>query len=116
MQTWAAIESRRNVREFADRPRRARNLDRILEAAGRAPSARNWQPWDFITVSDRRQLGELAGVAGRLARGERARGDCGDRAGGARRPTARPSPDAASTAQSTTVRQRRPPGALVAHR
>ena len=62
MQTWAAIESRRNVRSLRTAPVAHENLDRILEAARRAPSARNWQPWDFITVSDRRQLGELAGV------------------------------------------------------
>jgi nitroreductase len=36
MQTWEAIESRRNVRSFADRPVPAADLDRILEA-GRRP-------------------------------------------------------------------------------
>ena len=62
MQTWEAIESRRNVRSFADRPVPAADLDRILEAGRRSPSSQNWQPWDFILVTDRSQLGELAKV------------------------------------------------------
>ncbi|MGP0048370.1 MAG: nitroreductase family protein [Solirubrobacteraceae bacterium] len=62
METWAAITSRRNVREFADRTISAEDLDRILEAGRRAPSSQNWQPWDFIAVTDRAQLSELAQV------------------------------------------------------
>jgi nitroreductase len=60
MQTWEAITSRRNVRSFAGRPVPAADLDQILEAGRRAPSSRNWQPWDFILVTDRDQLTELA--------------------------------------------------------
>jgi nitroreductase len=62
METWEAIRSRRNVREFADRPVAPDAVDRILEAGRLAPSARNWQPWDFIVVTDRDKLAELAGV------------------------------------------------------
>jgi nitroreductase len=62
METWEAIESRRNVRSFADRPIPAADLDRILEAGRRSPSSQNWQPWDFILVTDRGQLRELAKV------------------------------------------------------
>jgi nitroreductase len=62
MQTWEAIESRRNVRSFADRPIPAEDLDRILEAGRRSPSSQNWQPWDFILVTDREQLRALAKV------------------------------------------------------
>ena len=62
METWDAITSRRNVREFADRPISGEDLDRILEAGRRAPSSRNWQPWHLIAVTDRAQLTELAGV------------------------------------------------------
>jgi nitroreductase len=62
MQTWDAITSRRNVRSFADRPVPAADLDRILEAGRRSPSSQNWQPWDFILVTDRAQLRELARV------------------------------------------------------
>jgi nitroreductase len=63
MQTWEAITSRRNVRSFADRPIAPDDLDQILEAGRRAPSSQNWQPWDFILVTDPAQLSELARVA-----------------------------------------------------
>jgi nitroreductase len=62
METWDAITSRRNVREFADRPLSDDDQQRILEAGRRAPSSRNWQPWDFIAVTERDQLRELARV------------------------------------------------------
>jgi nitroreductase len=62
METWDAITSRRNVREFTERPLADADLDRILEAGRRAPSSRNWQPWDFVVVTDRVQLQELATV------------------------------------------------------
>jgi nitroreductase len=62
METWEAIRSRRNVRQFEDRPLPPEDLDQILEAGRRAPSSRNWQPWDFVVVTDRDQLGELAKV------------------------------------------------------
>ena len=62
MQTWEAIESRRNVRSFADRPIPAADVDQILEAGRRSPSSQNWQPWDFILVTDRQQLSDLARV------------------------------------------------------
>jgi nitroreductase len=64
MQTWEAIESRRNVRSFADRPVPAAELDQILEAGRRSPSSQNWQPWDFILVTDRQQLRDLLGFPG----------------------------------------------------
>ncbi len=62
METWDAITSRRNVRAFEDRPLADADLDRILEAGRRAPSSRNWQPWDFVVVTDREQLVELSKV------------------------------------------------------
>jgi nitroreductase len=62
METWDAITSRRNVREFEQQPIDDADLDRILEAGRRAPSARNSQPWDFVVVTDREQLRELSGV------------------------------------------------------
>ena len=62
MQTWDAITSRRNVRTFSAEPIAAGDLDRILEAGRRAPSSQNWQPWDFVVVTNRAQLRELAGV------------------------------------------------------
>jgi nitroreductase len=68
---WTAITSRRDVRQFDSRPISGADLDRILEAGRRSPSSNNWQPWDFIVVTDRQQLAELANVwrgAGHVAR------------------------------------------------
>jgi nitroreductase len=56
------MRARRNVRQFTELPVPDEALDRILEAGRRAPSAGNWQPWDFVLVTDRSQLGELAKV------------------------------------------------------
>jgi nitroreductase len=62
METWDAIRARRNVRQFSDQPISTDDLDRILEAGRLTPSSRNWQPWDFVVVTDRAQLAALAGV------------------------------------------------------
>jgi nitroreductase len=62
METWDAIRSRRNVRSYEDRPIDAPVLDRILEAGRRAPSSTNQQAWDFVVVTDRERLRELAKV------------------------------------------------------
>jgi nitroreductase len=62
METWDAIRARRNVRAYADEPIEPAALDRILEAARRTPSSRNWQPWDFVVVTEREHLRELATV------------------------------------------------------
>jgi len=62
VETWDALRARRNVRQFTDQPVPVEALDRILDAGRRAPSAGNWQPWDFVLVTDRSQLVELAKV------------------------------------------------------
>ena len=62
MQTWDAITARRNVRTFTGRSIPAADLDQILEAGRRSPSSQNWQPWDFVLITDRAQLSELSGV------------------------------------------------------
>ena len=62
METWDAIRARRNTRQLADRPVPAEDLDRILEAGRRAPSSRNWQPWDFVVVTEPARRAELSRV------------------------------------------------------
>jgi nitroreductase len=62
VETWDAIRSRRDVRQFEDRAIPAEHLDRILAAGRRSPSAGNGQPWDFVAVTERELLVELAGV------------------------------------------------------
>jgi nitroreductase len=62
METWDAIRARRNVRAYQDRPISEADLNQILEAGWRAPSASNRQKWDFIVTTDRAQLEELGKV------------------------------------------------------
>ncbi len=62
METWDAITARRNVRLYSDQPIGDADLDRILEAGRRSPSASNRQKWDFVVVTDRQQLTELGTV------------------------------------------------------
>jgi nitroreductase len=62
METWDALRARRNVRTFTVQPVEAHDLEQILEAGRRAPSAGNWQPWDFVVVTDRTELERLSGV------------------------------------------------------
>lgn len=77
METWDAIRARRNVRTYLPDPVSDADLDRIAEAAWRAPSASNRQEWNFIIVTDRDQLealsttwqgaGHVAGAAAAIA-------------------------------------------------
>jgi nitroreductase len=60
METWDAIRARRNVRQYTQQPIAREDLERICEAGRRAPSTRNWQPWNFVVVTEREQLIELA--------------------------------------------------------
>ena len=62
METWDAIRSRRNVRSYADEAIAPKDLDQILEAARRTPSAGNQQAWDFVVCTDREQLAQLVKV------------------------------------------------------
>jgi nitroreductase len=62
MQTWDAITARRNVRAFSAAAIPPADLSRILEAGRRSPSSQNWQPWDFVLVTERTQLRELSQV------------------------------------------------------
>ena len=55
-----AIRNRRSVRRFTRVPVPDELMDRILEAAQRAPSACNEQPWHFVLIEDRDVLDKLA--------------------------------------------------------
>ena len=62
METWDTVRARRNVRHYTDRSIAGEDLERVLDAGRRAPSASNWQPWNFVVVTDHAQLTELAKV------------------------------------------------------
>lgn len=46
-----AIERRRSIRAYQDRPVPRRILEEILRAGTLAPSSKNRQPWRFVVVN-----------------------------------------------------------------
>ena len=59
---FEVVRRQRGVRLYKPDPVSREDVDRILRAAVRAPSAANLQPWVFIVIRDRdvkRRLGEL---------------------------------------------------------
>lgn len=73
MDLFEAIEKRCSVRTYLSKPVAKEDLDKIIDAARRAPTGRNEQPWEFVIVTDmygRQRIAELTpygkhiGVAG----------------------------------------------------
>jgi nitroreductase len=56
MDTYLAIASRREVREYTDAPIPDDVVHRILDAGRLAGSSRNRQQWEFVVVSDKAAL------------------------------------------------------------
>ena len=57
------IQNRKSIRKFRpDRPVTPEQLDRMLEAAMLAPSACNTRPWEFIAITKRETLDEIARI------------------------------------------------------
>lgn len=54
------IETRRSIRKFSSRPVEKEKIDRLIEAALRAPSSRDFRPWRFIVVDDPALLKKLS--------------------------------------------------------
>jgi nitroreductase len=52
MDTFQAIQVRKSIRSYQDKPIPRETLERILEAGRLAPSARNVEPWHFIAVTN----------------------------------------------------------------
>ena len=70
MQVHQAILTKRAVREFQDTPLSAEAIHTIVNAGRRAQSAKNMQPWHFITIQNKetlRTLSTLGTYAGHLA-------------------------------------------------
>jgi len=58
--TIAVILKRKSVRNFSGAPISKDDLETILHAAMAAPSAVNRQPWNFIAITERKTLDQLA--------------------------------------------------------
>ena len=58
---WDAIYTRRAIRYWQDKPVPRPLLEKVIEAASKAPSGSNLQPWVFVVIDDegtRKQLGD----------------------------------------------------------
>lgn len=58
MDTYLAIASRREVRNYADRPLPDDVVHRILDAGRLSGSSQNKQRWEFVLVRDKQALAE----------------------------------------------------------
>jgi len=54
------IQTRRSIRKFTNQPVERQTIDRLIEAALRAPSSRDFRPWRFIVVDQPDLLEKLA--------------------------------------------------------
>lgn len=59
MDALEAIETRRSIRQFENKPVEKEKINQLLKAAMSAPSARNEQAWHFIVIDQRELLDEL---------------------------------------------------------
>jgi nitroreductase len=57
------LKIRRSIRSFDKKSIAKNQLERIVDAARFAPTARNLQPWEFVVVTDKEKLSLLAELA-----------------------------------------------------
>ena len=62
METLDAIAKRASVRDYLNQPVPRNLLERIVDAGRRAPTARAVEPWEFVVITDRKMLDNLAGI------------------------------------------------------
>jgi len=59
MEVLEAILTRRSIRQYTNQKISDELVKKLLEAAMQAPSARNYQPWQFVVVDDRVTLNQI---------------------------------------------------------
>ena len=71
MDTFTCIRTRREIRDYLDKPIPDQSLQLILEAGRLAPSSKNSQPWHFVVIRDRttlKKISELTPTGAHIAR------------------------------------------------
>ena len=63
MEPWEILKKRRSVREYADKEIAKDVLEKIIDAARFAPTARNVQPWEFVIITQIPTLKKLGAIA-----------------------------------------------------
>ena len=56
------LKIRRSVRVFQNKSIPKNKLEQIVDAARFAATARNLQPWEFVVVTDKHKISQLAGL------------------------------------------------------
>ena len=59
MDVYDAIESRRTIRDFEDRPVPTEIIEKILDAGLKAPTNDHMRQWEFVVVDDKKQREKL---------------------------------------------------------
>jgi nitroreductase len=59
MQALEAIKTRRSVRSFKSRPLASGTIEKLIDCARLATTARNIQPWEFVAITERGTLQAL---------------------------------------------------------
>ncbi|MFA5411646.1 MAG: nitroreductase family protein [Candidatus Omnitrophota bacterium] len=62
MEAKNAILGRRSTRNFNSQPVPQRLIEELIDCGRLAPTARNVQPWEFVAVTRRKALEDLAGI------------------------------------------------------
>ncbi len=63
MELKEAIQTRRSIRAFTNEPIPREDLEAIVDAARVAPSGSNRQPWDFVVITDKKKIADIAKAA-----------------------------------------------------
>ncbi len=54
------LKKRRSIRQFTEQPVEKEKIDLLVEAMLRSPSSRGLNPWEFVVVTDRLLVDDLA--------------------------------------------------------
>jgi nitroreductase len=63
MENLELLKFRRSVRAFSNKKISRSDLEKLIDSARFAPTARNVQPWEFVAVTHKHKLAELANLA-----------------------------------------------------
>ncbi len=63
MDTFQAIASRASVRDYTDEPVPKELLKKLVDSGRMAPSARAVEPWEFVVITDRARIDNIASLA-----------------------------------------------------
>ena len=63
MKNLELLRIRRSIRTFQNKSIVREDLEKLVDSARYAPTARNVQPWEFVVITDKHKLAELAKLA-----------------------------------------------------